>query len=48
MKQELERRLRKLEEDCAAELDSQRVISMRWLTADEISRGYVAGLEELV
>ncbi len=47
MKQELERRLRKLEEVYAAELDSQRVISMRWLTSEEISRGCLAGLEEL-
>ena len=47
MKQELERRLRKLEEDYAAELGSQRVISIRWLTADELSRGCDAGLEEL-
>jgi hypothetical protein len=47
MKQEWERRLRKLEEDYAAELDPQRVISMRWLTTEEISRDCVAGLEEL-
>jgi hypothetical protein len=47
MKQEFERRLRKLEEEYLAELDSQKVISMRWLTAEEISRGCVAGLEEL-
>jgi hypothetical protein len=44
---ELERRLRKLEEDYAAELDSQRVISIRWLTADEIKRGCRPGLKDL-
>jgi hypothetical protein len=47
MKQGLERRLRKLEEDYAAERDSQRVISIRWLTADELSRGCKPGLVEL-
>ena len=45
MKQGLERRLRKLEEDY--ELDSRRVIRIRWLTADEISRGCKPGLKEL-
>jgi hypothetical protein len=47
MKQGFERRLRKLEEDYAAELDSQRVVSIRWLTADELSRGCKPGLEEV-
>ena len=47
MKQEFERRLRKLEEEYAAELDSQKIINMRWLTAEEISFGCLAGLEEL-
>lgn len=45
MKQGFERRLRKLED--AAEVDSQRVVSIRWLTADELSHGCKPGLEEL-
>jgi hypothetical protein len=45
MKQGFERRLRKLED--AAELDSRRVVSIRWLTADELSRGCKPGLVEL-
>jgi hypothetical protein len=47
MKQEFERRLRKLEAYYAAELDSPRIISIRWLTADQISRGCVSGLVEI-
>ena len=46
MNQKLERRLRKLEEDYAAELDSYRTITIRWLTADDISRGLLPGLYE--
>jgi len=47
MKQGLEGRLRKLELEYAAALDSQREISIRWLTADETKRGRFPGLYEL-
>jgi hypothetical protein len=47
MKRGLELRLKKLEDEYHTELDSQRVISIRWLTADEISRGCKPGLEEI-
>jgi hypothetical protein len=48
MKQGLEGRLRKLELEYAAALDSQRVISVRWLTANEIKQGRLPGLYELL
>lgn len=47
MKQGLEGRLRKLEREYAAELVSERVITIRWLTADEIRRGRRPGLYEI-
>jgi hypothetical protein len=48
MKQGFEGRLRKLEQAYAAELDSQRAISLRWMTADELRRGGQHGLVELM
>ena len=47
MKQGLEGRLIKLEEEYQTALDSQRSISIRWLTADEGKRGRLPGLYEL-
>jgi hypothetical protein len=44
MKREQEERLRRLEYEYAAELESQREIELRWLTEDEIKRGVKPGL----
>jgi hypothetical protein len=48
MKQGLEGRLRKLEREYQAALDSELIISrVRWLTADELKRGVQPGLCEV-
>jgi hypothetical protein len=47
MKQGLEGRLRKLEREYQAALDSELIISVRWLTADELKRGVQPGLHEV-
>jgi hypothetical protein len=47
MKPGLEGRLIKLEREYETALDSQRSISIRWLTADKIKRGWRPGLYEL-
>ncbi len=47
MKQGLEKRLSKLEEEYATELDAQRIIVLCVLTADETKRGIMPGLFEM-
>jgi|HubBroStandDraft_6_1064221.scaffolds.fasta_scaffold3536161_1 hypothetical protein len=44
MKQGLEGRLRKLEREYAVAPDMPHVVSVGWLTADQIKRGLRAGL----
>jgi hypothetical protein len=48
MKQALEARLKKLEVESAAALDLQQVVSVRWLTADEVTQGRLPGLYKLL
>jgi hypothetical protein len=47
MKPELEGRLRKLELRYAVAPDEPEVLSIRWMTADEIKRGLRPGLYKL-
>jgi hypothetical protein len=47
MKRGLEGRLRKMEEAYAEVLEPPHVVSIRWLTADEIKRGRRPGLYRL-
>jgi hypothetical protein len=47
MKQGLEARLRKLELKYATAPDEPEVVSIRWMTADEIKRGLLPGLYRL-
>jgi len=44
MNQGIERRLRKLEKEYAARLALSRVVAIRFLTEEDISRGLGAGL----
>ena len=47
MKRGLEGRLRKMEQEYAVGLEPPHVISIRWLTAEEIKRGRRPGLYRL-
>jgi hypothetical protein len=46
MNKDLDRRVRKLEQRYAARRSSRQVIGIRFLTADEISRGLGPGLRD--